>query len=139
MQEAAPETPEVKTYIVRDGESFWTIARDRYGDATLWEKLWQANIERCPRPELLRAGMTVILPELKNYRILPRPEAITAGNARPNGERNYMVKEGDCLGIISQKFYGTSKKWRLILDANNLEDETSLRAGMKIIIPPDTN
>ena len=49
----------------------------------------------------------------------------------------YTVKEGDCLGVISQKFYGTSKKWRLILEANKLEDETNLRAGMKIVIPPD--
>lgn len=138
-QAAAAQPPKVKTYIVKEGESFWTIAEKTYRDANLWEKLWQANIKRYPKPELLRAGDTIILPEIENTRVALTQGSTPAGAVDSSGNRHYTVKEGDCLGIISQKFYGTSKKWRLILDANDLEDETSLRAGMKIVIPPDTN
>lgn len=126
---------DVKSYIVKEAESFWTIARDHYGDATLWEKLWKANKERFARPEDLREGATIILPKLKRTRV-EVPEEVVADSVGNGGKRYYTVKEGDCLGIISAKFYGTCKKWQLILDANNLVDERSLRAGMKIIIPP---
>lgn len=140
VQAARPAPASVKSYIVKSGESFWTIARDQYGDANLWEPLWLSNKERCPRPQDLREGQTIVLPEISALRAaLPRVPARPVASVASNGGREYTVREGDCLGIISQKFYGTSKKWRLILDANNLEDETSLRAGMTITIPPDTN
>jgi nucleoid-associated protein YgaU len=134
---AQAQPAEIKGYIVQDGESFWTIARDQYGDANLWEQLWKANIDRCPRPESLRAGMTIKLPDLKGKRLPVASQPSPAGRTDANGKRYYTVKEGDCLGVISQKFYGTAKKWQMILDANNLDDERSLRAGMEIIIPPD--
>ncbi len=133
----APSKRQPKTYIVQEGESFWTIARDKYNDGSLCDKLWEANKIRIARPELLRAGATIILPEFDRRKVqLPQN---TGGRkaAASDSTRYYVVKKGDCLGVISQKFYGTSKKWHLILKANNLEDETSLRAGMKIIIPPD--
>jgi nucleoid-associated protein YgaU len=129
------EAQKVKTYIVQEGESFWTIARDKYGDSSLWPKLHEANKERFPRAVDLRVGATIILPELKRDKVsLPR-EPVTGSTTGPDGKRYYMVKEGDYLGLISQKFYGTCKKWQLILDANDLVDERSLRAGMKIVIP----
>ena len=132
------DEPAVRTYIVKELESFWTIARDQCGDATLCDKLAEANKERVPDPRKLRAGTTLIIPKFENARVPlsnePAHDAVAA-----NGKRTYTVEQGDCLGIISQKFYGTSKKWQLILDANNLEDERNLRAGMKIVIPPDRN
>jgi nucleoid-associated protein YgaU len=132
---AATGSKKVKSYIVEAGESFWTIARDHYGDATLWEKLWKANKDRFPRPEDLREGATIILPNIKRTWI-GVPDNKAPQTLTQDGKRYYTVKEGDCLGIISTKFYGTCKKWQLILDANNLVDERSLRAGMKIVIPP---
>lgn len=49
----------------------------------------------------------------------------------------YIVEEGDYLGSISFKFFGTSKKWRSILNENKdlLKDPASLAPGMKIKIP----
>ena len=134
---AAPkEEPKVRTYIVKSGDSFWTIAEDLYGDASLWKKVWQANTQRFPRPDMLKEGATIIIPDIDTTKVNV-PLASTSREASADGTRHYVVQPGDCLGTISQDFYGTAKKWRMILEANNLEDETSLRAGMEIVIPPD--
>jgi len=49
----------------------------------------------------------------------------------------YVVKKGDNLSAISQKFYGTSRNWKKILEANKpeLSDPSKLRIGQKIKIP----
>lgn len=49
----------------------------------------------------------------------------------------YVVRRGDTLTEISHKFYGTSTKWKLILNANRkmLRRPNDLREGMKLHIP----
>jgi nucleoid-associated protein YgaU len=50
----------------------------------------------------------------------------------------YVVRHGDTLSGISEKYYGTQANWKLILDANAsvLKTPKSLRPGMKLVIPP---
>ncbi len=50
--------------------------------------------------------------------------------------RKYTVKKGDTLITISRKVYGDGSKWRLIRDANNIEDPTRLPIGQVLIILP---
>lgn len=61
----------------------------------------------------------------------PAPAASPAG-------RTYTVQSGDSLGRISQKVYGTTRHWRLILEANRdaIPDERRMRAGVELRIPP---
>jgi len=49
----------------------------------------------------------------------------------------YIVREGDVLSYISQKFYGTARKVNQIYEANHniIKDKNLLRPGMKLIIP----
>ena len=53
-------------------------------------------------------------------------------------QQTYTVKKGDTLSRIAQQFYGSSKKWRRIVDANKdkLGQSQVLRAGMTLVIPP---
>ena len=53
-------------------------------------------------------------------------------------QQTYTVKKGDTLSKIAQQFYGSSKKWRRIVDANKdkLGQSQVLRAGMTLMIPP---
>ncbi len=53
--------------------------------------------------------------------------------------KHYKVKKGDTLTGISQKFYGTPKKWRKIYNANKqkLTAPSQLSPGMKLNIPPE--
>jgi nucleoid-associated protein YgaU len=51
--------------------------------------------------------------------------------------RTYTVKKGDTLQKISEKFYGTTKHWRRICDANKkvVKDCDKLEPGTKLVIP----
>ena len=42
------------------------------------------------------------------------------------------------LGDISMEYYGTSRRWRAIADANGISDATTLREGQRLVIPDAT-
>lgn len=49
---------------------------------------------------------------------------------------NYTVGKGETLGIISQKFFGTTTKWRDIWTANpQISNPDVIRVGQIITIP----
>ncbi|MBI5725643.1 MAG: LysM peptidoglycan-binding domain-containing protein [Planctomycetes bacterium] len=50
--------------------------------------------------------------------------------------KNYVVWEGDTVWEIAKKFYGSGENWMLIANANPTVDVHDLRAGQKLIIPP---
>lgn len=59
--------------------------------------------------------------------------------ARPEFKtsRFHIVGESDTLSDISQKYYGTSRKWRTIYEANRdaISNPDFLEKGTKLIIP----
>lgn len=57
---------------------------------------------------------------------------------RPKAGQTYTVKKGDTLQEISQKYYGTTKKYQKIYQANKskIKDPNKLTVGMKLTIPP---
>jgi len=72
-----------------------------------------------------------------------KKEAIVAGaGSTPEPTKRtkriiHVVQGGETLSHISQKYYGTSRKWRTILEANKdvLSDPKLLRPDMKLTIP----
>ena len=53
------------------------------------------------------------------------------------GGTTYKVKNGDTLQKISQKFYGTTRKWPQIYEANRnvLRSPNNVRVGQTLVIP----
>lgn len=54
------------------------------------------------------------------------------------GGVTYRVRKGDTLGRISNRFYKTPRRWRLVADANKIrrpKQTTKLKVGRKIRIP----
>jgi len=51
--------------------------------------------------------------------------------------RTYVVKKGDTLQKISEKYYGTTKRWNKIYQANKktIKDFDKLTEGTKLVIP----
>jgi len=51
----------------------------------------------------------------------------------------YIVKKGDTLSKIAQKFYGSPLKWKRIVEANKaiLGHNNMLKVGMKLTIPQE--
>ncbi len=58
-------------------------------------------------------------------------------SAKKSDGKTYVVKKGDTLQEISQKFYGTTKRWKKIANANKdvIKDPNKLVVGTKIKIP----
>ena len=57
--------------------------------------------------------------------------------SRKSEGRTYVVRSGDTLASISRKFYKSSARWKVILDANKQEirDPKKLTVGQSLIIP----
>ncbi len=56
---------------------------------------------------------------------------------RPAGGRTYVVRRGDTLGKISQRFYGTTRNYMRIYEANrdSMSSPSDLEVGQQLIIP----
>ena len=135
------ETPTPTSYVIKDGDSYWSIAKARYGDATLYRLLEKANPNIPARS--LRKGMSIKVP--------PRPVvdeqtpadsgAATASHGTTEtdpvtGERFYIVKKGDNgFWGISKAVFGAGKHWKQIGQLNPGVNSAALRAGQKIRVP----
>lgn len=70
----------------------------------------------------------------------PQPQAqVVAAVAPKAAPKTYVIQKGDTLSKISQKFYGTTKKWKGIYDANRdkIQNINNLKVGSQIVIPDD--
>lgn len=56
---------------------------------------------------------------------------VTGGDDQP-----YTIKPGENLSKISEKFYGTASKYKLIAEHNGISNPDHIQAGQKINIPP---
>jgi len=54
-----------------------------------------------------------------------------------NVSQQHIVAEGETLMHISKKYYGTTRKWKRILEANRdvIQDENKIRPGTELMIP----
>ena len=64
-------------------------------------------------------------------------EAISSGSG--NQKQYYVVQKGDTLQKISEKFFGTTQKWKSVYDANKhvLKSPDRIRPGQKLVIPKE--
>ena len=65
-------------------------------------------------------------------------KGIEALSSRSVDEKGYyIVQNGDTLQKISEKFFGTTKEWKNIYDANKhiLKSPDRIRPGQKLVIP----
>jgi nucleoid-associated protein YgaU len=138
---AAAASAEVKlpagtrSYRVRERDSLTKIARKEYGSEEHWR--WLAEVNGIKNPGKLKIGDLIQLP--------PRPTGPVAAGAPATpasavpavaAGTQHLVKKGETIGEISQRYYGTSKDWKRILDANGLKRAEDLKAGQTLVIPP---
>ena len=122
---AATGIPDTMMYTWQAGDTFAAVATRYYGSKEKQGRLTKANEGRSEQS--LKAGDRIWLPVAETAKV----------EAGTTGEQIYVVKKGDVLSAISQRYYGTSKKWQKILDANRdtLSSPEKLRPGMKLRIP----
>ena len=61
---AAPAAaPEPRTYTVKGGDSLSKIAKNFYGDAMQWKRIYEANRDKISNPDLIHPGQVFVIPE----------------------------------------------------------------------------
>lgn len=61
------------------------------------------------------------------------PQNPTSGTPRPH--RVHRVQPGETLDRISARYYGDSTRWRLLADANGIEDPLAIKPGALLSVP----
>jgi len=140
--ERAAGMEEFRVYRVASGDTWSGLAERFYGDGRFMTLLRSANEEL----DVLNESDSILVPvfdftreagsrEPYRPREVPAAGAKTATAAAPGGV--YVVQDGDNLTGISQKVYGTIKRWEDIYRANRdvLQDPDWLQVGMKLKLP----
>lgn len=123
--------PEFREHVVRDKETFATIAARYYGRRDLASVIAAANPLKSPTR--LKPGDVLRIPvDPNNVQGLPTVDA----PARPM-TLEYVVVKGDSLSKISQRFYGTDRHADQIYAANRdvLRSKDDIRVGETLRIP----
>jgi len=51
-----------RTYTVKKGDSLSKIAKELYGDAKQWRRIFEANTDRIKNPDLIQPGWVLKIP-----------------------------------------------------------------------------
>lgn len=110
---------------VSKGDTLMMISYMVYGDYRKWRSL--AALNGIEEGSELQAGM--IIKYRQDMENIP---------ARPAGAP-YMIQNGDTLGTISSKHYGTTKKWKNVWNNNRqlIVDPNIIFAGFTIYVMPE--
>jgi nucleoid-associated protein YgaU len=101
------------------------------------------DANRIANAKALRVGSTLVIPKDTAVVTVPpttttvvAPTSTTTVAPTPAGAIIHVVREGDTLQRISQKYYGTTKRYLEIMQANNIDDPRTVVIGTKLTIPP---
>ena len=60
---SAPSVTTGRTYLVVSGDSLSKIAKREYGDASKWQRIYEANKDTIKNPDLIYPGQTFKIPD----------------------------------------------------------------------------
>lgn len=127
--------PRVLEYTVKSGQTLSDVAGELLGDRGRWRELYEANKDKLPDPDHVRAGLTILFPSsgLTKPASAPRSSAPTV--TAPSGGKTYTVSKGDTLYSIARRELGNGNRWREIKALNRLASDTVV-VGTTIALPP---
>ncbi|TVQ53763.1 MAG: LysM peptidoglycan-binding domain-containing protein [Phycisphaerales bacterium] len=130
------ESP-VRFHDVRSGESLGAIARQYYGDESLYRQL--AEFNDISNPNLVPAGRRLRIPVVEVLRgEAPAPSATESPRRAPEpAYTSYTIQRGDTLSKIAQRLLGSAQRWREIYELNRdvINDADNVPLGAEIRIP----
>ncbi len=135
-QEAGSSSTQVQTntrqstYVVKQGDDLWSIAKNLYGSGYNWIDLATAN--KLQNPNVLNVGSTLKVPDVKTRTVVQNNVATTQPTIT---EKTYTVVKGDCLWNIAIRAYGDGYKWVQIAKANNLTHPDLIYPGNVFVLP----
>jgi len=112
--------------VVRRGDTLWEIAASKYGDPTLWPRIFEANRNRIRNPNLIYPDQELVIPNQ-----MPKKAAPSQPLAR------HRVKPGETLWEIAASKYKDPTLWPRIYEANReyLSGPDLILPNQELLIP----
>ncbi|MGE5609605.1 MAG: LysM peptidoglycan-binding domain-containing protein [Bacillota bacterium] len=137
-QDAAPTTRPSSSgpriYVVKPGDSLWSIAKAEYGSPSYYPHLARANPKAANR---LRVGMKIVLPA-KDEVVPEAAKAVLATSKVVDPTRQYRVQPGDNLYTICKKLYGRTDRVTKLYELNKDligPNRSALKPNMVLQLP----
>jgi len=133
--ETTASAGETRTYTVKSGDNFWSIAASQYGDGKYNTLLVDANKD--VDPTKLQVGTVLKVPPLP-ARTGPASGGAGGVTTSADGSKVYVVAEGDTLWKIAEKMVGGGANTQAKVDAlvkANPGLTASIKPGQKITLP----
>lgn len=113
----ADVAPQAQTsYVVKSGNSLWSIAARLYGNGALWQTIYNANREVVgSNPNLIYPDQRFAIPAAPTTPTTPTTPS--SGSAAKPGAA-YTIVSGDTLTGIAFAAYGNANRWQDIYTAN---------------------
>ena len=127
-------------YVVRGGDTLWSIADQAYGSGSAYRRLVEANIGRRMPDGQIFTAQGVIRPGWEL--LIPTP---VVQIEEVDGQRWYTVEAGDTLSAIAALVLGDDMRWRELFDLNHgasgpdgkhsLTDPNVIWPGLRLRLP----
>jgi DNA-binding SARP family transcriptional activator/nucleoid-associated protein YgaU len=140
--DAAPQ-PMQASYVVRAGDTLWSIADQAYGSGAAYRRLVDANVGRRMPDGRLFTAQGVIHPGWEL--VIPEPEA-NLRVSEVDGQRFYTVGAGDTLSGVAAEILGDDTRWSELFELNRgatssdgthtLTDPNVIWPGLRLLLPP---
>jgi nucleoid-associated protein YgaU len=112
---------------------------------TKLEKQPLATVQLEPQPTEITFPDESIVPVIESIYVPPPAQAVAVADTPPakieqaKPSRTYVVQRGDSLSKISTRFYGTTKNWTEIYNANKerIGNSNQLKVGTELTIPDE--
>jgi nucleoid-associated protein YgaU len=133
--------PSFVDYTIQDeNETLPAISKRFFGTEEHADAIARAN--PIMDPQRLWVGRVIRVPvdpgNIQGKVVRPAPP--TGPTTGPAAPVEYVILDGDTLSTISQQFYGTTTRAKLIFEHNRerlkLKSMDSIRAGQMLVIPP---
>jgi nucleoid-associated protein YgaU len=102
-------------YIVKQGDSLWSIAKQHYGTGYAWQKVYELNKSTIgSNPGLLASGTKLNLPAGET--IYPQ----------------HTIVRGETLWSVAVTYCGSGQAWHTIAQANTITDPAKIEPGITL-------
>jgi LysM repeat protein len=133
----------VVTHTVKDGDTLQSLAGKYYNNLNKWLDIYNANKDKIGHGGSLTIGQVLVIPQESGTQ--PAVKQVTEpGSASPDKpkesgiseQKTHVVKEGETLPAIAQKYYGNAQKWMDIYKANKDKiPRGKVEPGQVLVIP----
>ncbi len=123
-----------KAYIVKSGDSWWSIAANQMGSGAKMYELAEYN--NCTIKSVLAVGSTIKIPTIASNNDKSNNNSSNTNTTKPaTGYKFYTVKIGDSWWGIAAREMGNGAKYKELAEYNGLKTTSIIKPGQTIKIP----